>query len=150
MIFQRINRTSPEKVFVIVRNSWTTAALTNGQAVQWDFGTDLDGVGVTRPTARATNAGLAAAGIVAEGIASGEYGLIQVYGYHSAVRIRRKTGGPDVAAGRPLALSSGGGIFALCSFSTAAASVDHFPCAFALSANTTVTTAAGAAFIKAL
>jgi hypothetical protein len=84
MIFQRVNRTDPEKVFVVVYNSYSTAAITVGQVVNWDFGTDIDGVGVTRPTARATNAGLAVAGAVASAsIAAGSYGLVQVYGYHS-------------------------------------------------------------------
>ena len=81
MLFQRVNRTDPEKIFIVVYNSYSTAALSNGQAVQWDFGTDIDGVGVTRPTARATNRGYATAGIVAESIAKNSYGLLQVYGY---------------------------------------------------------------------
>src|SRR5262245_44989328 len=102
MLFQRINRTSPEKVFVVAFNSYSTAAITNGQAVNWDFITDSDGVGVTIPLARATNAGVAAAGIVASAsIASGDYGLIQVYGFHSAVRVRTVTlGTPAIAKGR--------------------------------------------------
>jgi len=73
MLFQRVNRTNPEKIFLVAQNSWSTASLTNGQAVQWDFLTDVDGVGVSRPTARATNAGVAIAGIAAETIAAGGY-----------------------------------------------------------------------------
>jgi len=53
MLFQRINRSSPEKVFVVAYNSYSTAAITNGQGVNWDFITDIDGVGVTIPLARA-------------------------------------------------------------------------------------------------
>ena len=33
MLFQRINRSNPEKVFIVVYNSYSTAALTNGQGV---------------------------------------------------------------------------------------------------------------------
>ena len=44
MLFKRISRSDPEKVFIVVYNSYDTAALTNGQAVQWDFNTDVDGV----------------------------------------------------------------------------------------------------------
>ena len=29
MIFQRINRTDPEKIFIVVKNSWSSASLTN-------------------------------------------------------------------------------------------------------------------------
>ena len=95
MLFQRVNRTNPEKIFIVAFNSWSTASLTNGQAVIWDYTTDVDGVGVTKPTdgnLQAGHYGVAFAGIAAETIASGSYGLLQVYGYHSAVRVRTQTG----------------------------------------------------------
>jgi hypothetical protein len=151
MIFMRANRSNPEQVFISVKNSYSTASLTNGQAVIFDFATDADGVGVTRPTARATNGGVAIAGIAAATIAAGDYGLVQVYGYHSAVRTRAITGGtPAIAAGRPLALNSAGSLFCLESIATGSTSILVFPCAFALAANATWTTAAIAAFIKAM
>lgn len=151
LMFQRINLTDPEKIFVVAYNSYSTAALSNGQAVIWDFATDADGVGVTRPTARATNAGFAVAGIAADAIAAGARGLIQVYGYHSAVRMRTVTGGtPAITAGRPLAINVAGSLFCLESMSTASKQVVVFPCAFALGATSGFTTAARAAFIKAL
>ncbi len=151
MIFQRINRDDPEKVFIIVYNSYSSAALTNGQAVQWDFTGDANGVGVTRPTARATNGGLATAGIAAEGIAAGAYGLLQVYGYHSAVRCRAATGGtPAIAAGVPLSINAAGSLFCLESIATASDAIWMVPCGFGLAALTTWTTAAIAAFVKCL
>ncbi len=152
MLFPRINRSSPEKVFVVVFNSYSTAAITVGQAVNWDFITDVDGVGVTIPLARATNAGVAAAGVVASAsIAAGDYGLVQVYGYHSAVRVRSVTIGiPAIAKGRPLVMNVAGSVFCLESVSTASTVILTFPCAFALAANSSFTTLAKAAFIKAL
>ena len=36
MLFKRINRADPEKIFIVVKNSYSTASLTNGQAVIWD------------------------------------------------------------------------------------------------------------------
>ena len=152
MLFQRINRSSPEKVFVVVYNSYSTAAITNGQAVNWDFITDGDGVSVTMPLARATNAGVGAAGVVASSsVAAGDYGLVQVYGYHSAVRVRTATGGsPAIAKGRPLVMNAAGSVFCLESVSTASTVILTFPCAFALAANSSWTTLAKAAFIKAL
>ena len=152
MLFQRVNRNDPEKVFIVVYNSYATAAITVGQGVIWDFAGDADGVGVTRPTAPATNAGLAAAGVVAAAsFASGSYGLIQVYGYHSSVRMRTVTGGtPAIAAGRPLAINVAGSVFCLESMSTASTVVTVFPMGFSLGATTGFTTAARAAFIKAL
>jgi hypothetical protein len=151
MLFGRINRSNPEKVFISVYNSYSTASVTNGQGVIWDFATDADGVGVTRPTARATNAGMAAAGVVAETIASGDYGLLQVYGYHSAVRMRTVTGGsPAIVAGRPLVINVAGSVFCLESVSTASIAVLTFPIGFSLGATAGFTTAARAAFIRAL
>ena len=44
MLFQRVNRTNPEKIFLVAKNSWSTASLTNGQAVIWDYTTDVDGL----------------------------------------------------------------------------------------------------------
>jgi len=98
MLFQRINRTDPEKCFIVVKNGWSTAALSNGQAVCWDLG-DADGVTVSQ--SGGANRAHAFAGIVTETIAAGDYGLIQIYGYHSAVRVDANTAA-DVYAGSPL------------------------------------------------
>lgn len=35
MIFQRVNRSDPEKIFIVAYNSYS-AAVYNGYAVQWD------------------------------------------------------------------------------------------------------------------
>jgi hypothetical protein len=152
MILQRINRTDPEKIMIVVKNSWATAALSNGQAVMWDFNDDVDGVGVTRPTAIATNLGIAGAGIAAEAIAIGDYGLIQVYGYHSAVRARAGTSALPIAKGSPLALNAAGSLFCLEAYasSTATTVPIRYPMAFAMEAYTSWTTTTVKAFIKAL
>ena len=152
MLFQRVNRSNPEKVFVVVYNSYSTAAITVGQAVNWDFITDIDGVGVTIPLARATNGGIGAAGIVASAtIAAGDYGLVQVYGYHSAVRVRSLTIGlPAIAKGRPLVMNAAGSVFCLESVSTASTTILVNQIGFALAANSSWTTLAKAAFIKSL
>ena len=153
MLFKRISRTDPERVFVVVYNSYDTTALSNGQAVQWDFLTDVDGVGVSIPTARATNRGLATAGIVAEAIAINEYGLIQVFGYHGAVRVRSCTSAHVIAAGSPLQMNLAGGVFCLEPISTATGTgLQHvyFPCAFAFEAYTSWSTTTIKAFVKAL
>lgn len=151
MLFQRINRSDPERVFVSVYNSYSTAAMSNGQGVIWDFATDADGVGVTRPTARATNAGVAAAGIIAEAIASGAYGLMQVYGYHSATRVRTVTGGtPAIVPGRPLVINVAGSVFCLESVSTASTVILTYPMGFSLGSTAGFTTIAKPIFVKAL
>ena len=152
MLFKRINRSDPEQIFIVVYNSYSVA-LSNGQAVMWDFVTDVNGVGVERPTARATNRGLATAGIVAEAIGISDYGLVQVYGYHSAVRVRACTSEHTIAAGSPLIINLAGSAFCLEPLETATGTaVNHFsfPCAFALEAYTSWSTTTIAAFIKAL
>ena len=152
MQWQRINYDSPEKAFATVTNSYSTASLTNGQAVQWDHQTDADGVGVTRPTARATAAGLDIAGVAVETIVAGNPGRIQTYGYHSAVRVRQDTASAaqNVAAGVPLALNAAGSVFCLEPIATASISVLVYPCGFALAAQASWTTKAVAVFLKCL
>lgn len=158
MLFQRINRNDPEKIFIVVYNSYSTASLTNGQPVIWDYAADANGVSVTKPadgTGRAGHYGSAIAGIACETIASGAYGLVQVYGYHAAVRVRTWTGGaPAIAAGTALASLSA--VFALESYRASVAATSTLTlhnaqyCAFALAAQASYTTKAIACFIKAL
>lgn len=162
MIFQRINRTNPEKVFLVAYNSYATASITNGQAVSWDYATDADGVGVTMPPPTAVNGGFSFAGIVAETIASGSYGLIQVYGYHSAIRARASsTSGSGatkaIAKGSPLRMSQAittaslaATSFCLEARNTASTTIQIQPAGLAFAANALWTTAAIAGFVKAL
>lgn len=159
MLFQRVNRTNPEKIFLVAKNAYTTASLTNGQAVIWDWTNAVDGISVTLAVAtNLVSQGTDVAGIVSETIGSGDYGLLQVYGYHSAVRVRAMTStsahqysqsAAEVALGTPLV----GGISTVFCLEaiTPAASAQHLrPCAFAFAASTTFTTAVMAVFLKCL
>jgi hypothetical protein len=162
MLFQRINRSDPEKVFIIVKNSYTTASLTNGQPVMWDYVTDGDGVGVTLATAgTAKHGGFVAAGVVSETITAGSYGLVQIYGYHSSTICQAGTTPATtlqtavVATGTPLGLLTAA--FTLTGIATSmgssSATLDRvlYPCAFSLGAAVaTWTTGTGAVFIKAM
>lgn len=102
MIFKRISRSDPERVFIVCSNGYSTASLTNGQPVMWDTG-DADGVSVT--ICDSTKKAASFAGVVSETIAAGEYGLVQVYGYHSAVIVTSNTA-VDIFAGGPLFMNS--------------------------------------------
>jgi len=155
MLFQRINRSDPEKIFVVVKNSYSTASLTNGQAVMWDYDTDADGVSVTKPAANAVSHGYAMAGVAAETIAAAAYGLVQVYGYHSAVRCRTISttangvdGWAAIAQGTPLCQAIVA-LFCLEGRDISATNNLH-AIGFALTANASYTSNAIAAFIKAL
>jgi len=105
MLFKRISRSDPERVFIVVKNGYSTATLTNGQAVQWDMSA-ADGVTVDIPGA-AFNRMAAFAGIIADSIAYGSYGLMQVYGYHSAV-IVDGSATENIYTGAPLFMSVAG------------------------------------------
>jgi hypothetical protein len=110
VIFQRVNRDDPERVFIVVYNS-TATAMTNGQPVRWDYTTDVNGVGVEKPQGRSTdNRGNAFAGVAVETIAASDYGLIQVYGYHSATICSVSTG-DSVVLGTPLYLPITSGFY---------------------------------------
>lgn len=102
MLIQRINRSDPEKVFIVVKNSYSSAAITVGQPVCFDYTTDADGVGVTQPTTALLTM---PAGIVESSeIAAGDYGLVQVYG-HNANALVDGTSGTEVGA--PLIMQDG-------------------------------------------
>ena len=81
MLFQRANRTDPERVFVVAKNTYSTASLAANQWVAWDVLTDEDGLSVTKPGGVLRHA---IAGVANETIAAGDYGLVQVFGYRNA------------------------------------------------------------------
>lgn len=99
---KRISRTSPETMFAICRNSEASAEIFDGEVVVWDVTTTagrIQGGDVIKSTALS----LVVAGVVkskaasgaGNGIAAGEYGRIQVFGFHPNV----KTTAAALAAG---------------------------------------------------
>lgn len=88
MEFQRVNRTNPERVFVVMKNSIGSAIAAN-QWVAHDVITDEDGVAVEKPKGLNRNA---IAGVAVEAIADGDYGLIQVWGFRNAARMSGGSG----------------------------------------------------------
>jgi hypothetical protein len=151
MRIQRINKSDPEKIFIVVMNSYSTATLTAGQAVQWDYTNDANGVSVTVARARATSAGAAVAGVVAESIAHNSYGMVQVFGYCASARVRNISGGtPAMGAGAPLAINSAGSVFCLENWDTGSTNIQVHTCGFAIGYTTKWTTATVAVFLKCL
>ncbi len=151
MLFQRIQSTDPQKVFIIGYNS-SADAWSNGYVVRWDYNTDCDGVGMEKPAAAgATGLGRAAvAGVVAESIAASAYGLVQVYGYHSAVRtISATTGSGAIAKGTAL-VGAKTAWYALENAAKTGTQANAYCKGFALAANASYTTKAIAAFILCL
>ena len=148
MLFQRVNRTDAEKVFVVVYNA-STGALTAGQAVVWDCGTSADGIRVTTPAAATLSA---FAGLTTAGIANGAYGTVQVYGYCSFASVK-----PDIttalAAGK-IMLPKDGTAYLGCDGAAGIAAADgKTGFIVAMQTNTTMTTPTASShkvFIRAL
>jgi hypothetical protein len=88
MLFKRISRASPEVVFLVAKNV-AGATLTAGFNCVWDTGASADGVRVTQASTAALQA---YAGVADADIANNDYGLLQVYGFRSSVRIFSSTG----------------------------------------------------------
>lgn len=81
MIFQRLNRTDPERVFIVVL---ANEALSADDACQWELASaSIDGVKVRQPD---TGNLYAFVGVADAAIAANAYGLVQVYGYRSTSR----------------------------------------------------------------
>lgn len=117
--------------------------------MQYDFLTDQDGVGVSIGSGMATNFGNACAGVAVETIAHNAYGLVQCYGYHSALRVRACTSADAIAAGSGLRMPLAAGAF--CAEGQDPNGTLNYHCiGFALAAYTSWTTTTIAAFIKAL
>jgi hypothetical protein len=83
-------------------------------------------------------------------LAAGDYGLLQVYGYHSAVRQRIATAADALVPGAPIGLNAAGSVFCLEALSTASTVILTYPCGFSLTSSTLWTTTAAAAFLKCL
>ena len=97
MFTTSVNRDGPEKIFIQVKNGYSTATVTAGQLVCLST-TAADGVTVTRP-ATANLALLKGIVTQSDGIAYGSYGEAQCYGYNAVALV---SGGTDVAAGDKL------------------------------------------------
>ena len=79
MILQRINRSNPEKVFIVVRND-TASAFVKGLPCVFKFDGTRDGLDVEDAKTGAAAKNHLIAGINDTAIGAGEYGLAQCYG----------------------------------------------------------------------
>lgn len=79
MIIQRINRSNPEKVFVVVRND-TSSAFTKGSPITYKMDGTRDGIDVEDCKSGAAAKNHLVAGLADSAIAAAEYGLCQCYG----------------------------------------------------------------------
>lgn len=107
MEFKRISYSDPETILMSYRNSYSTAALTEGQWCAVDIVTDKDGVGVTKPGG--ANRG-SLGGVVTQTIAPGAFGLVQKWGYRAAAICLGGSGSvtSKLTNGRPLWFGTSG------------------------------------------
>jgi len=98
MLFKRISRSSAETVFIVAKNV-SGSTITAGYSCVFDTGASVDGVRVTQ--ASSTDLG-AYAGVADADIANSAYGLLQVYGYRSAVYCKTAAASATIATGSNL------------------------------------------------
>lgn len=84
MLFQRVNRSDPERVFVIVQNTEGSTLSADDCCIWATASASVDGVAVRAPDT--SHAG-SVVGIVDAAITDGSYGLVQVWGYRSSSRV---------------------------------------------------------------
>lgn len=94
MLYQRINRTDAEKVFLITQNVLGSTQ-SSGIATVWDIGASVDGI---RASQAATATLSLLVGATAETISNSSYGKVQVYGLNTAVYVTNDTS-QAIAAG---------------------------------------------------
>jgi hypothetical protein len=80
--FQRINRSDPERLFIIGKAGEATTA---GRWYAWDLVTAQDGLTIKKAVGFNRNK---IAGVATQTVASGEYVPVQVWGYNSSARCK--------------------------------------------------------------
>jgi hypothetical protein len=146
MLFPRINRTDPEKIWMCVKAG---EALLIGRPVALHFnGTDDGKMGYT---ADAAADGTLVVGLADKAIASGDYGLVQCYGFRSDAQLYLGSNG-SVDCGGILAVASASSGFLSMSVSIGAISADQPPFVLALSASQTSSSGlvTGGVFIRCM
>lgn len=92
MLFKRVNREQPEQVFISVLSNETCAI---DDACSWETASaSIDGVKVRQPD---TGVLFGFVGVADAAITSGNYGLVQVYGYRSTSRVFQTNTSQDTA-----------------------------------------------------
>lgn len=134
MLFSRVVRTEPEKVFIVMK---AVEALLIGRPVSVQFtGTDDGKLGYL---ADAAADGPTVVGLADKNIGAGDYGLVQCYGYRSDAQIINAS---DIAtsAGAIMAVGSASSGYLYVSVSIGAATALQPPFLWAHSASKTTST----------
>lgn len=120
MLFQRINRTDAEKVFIILRNDGANAWVAGCPVTLQADGT-RDGVDAVKPSDGAAAKTSLLVGVADTATAAADYGLVQCYGLRTDTKVRQcgTATNANAAVGDVMVVSSAGDMFS----GTAAGSV---------------------------
>ena len=126
MLFQRINRTDAEKVFIVLRNDGANAWAKGGPIVLKADGT-RDGIDAVKPSDGAIANTSLLVGVADAATAAGDYGLVQCYGLRTDTRVRQcgTVTNSNGAMGDGMIISSAGDMFSAAS-SGAVLSAVHY------------------------
>lgn len=105
MLFQQLNRTDSERVYVTAYNV-EGATITTGLPVAYAVGASTDGVNVVIDNAAADHPGFI--GVAKYNIPANDYGLVQVGGFVSSILLSNVGTSITVNAGDPLVPSPAG------------------------------------------
>jgi hypothetical protein len=104
MLFQRVNRTEPEKVYVIVKNV-EGATITTGRPVAY---TATSNDGVSAVMANAAGDYPFFIGVADQDIPNNEYGRVQIAGIVNSILISNEGSSITINDGNPLVPAAGG------------------------------------------
>ncbi len=139
MLFSRINKTDPEKVFIVVKAG---EALVAGKPVTYHFSGTDDGKLAYLSNAAADHSLML--GIADAAIASGAYGLVQCYGFRSDAYVILATSQTTNTGGvLDVTSLSSGALYLLASVGAAAVAWTPFTLAISASSTTTAEAAMG-------
>jgi len=99
MLFTRLQRTGPEKVFTVVSNI-QGATITTGYPVNLAVGVSNDGISAQIANTAANYPGFI--GVAVKDIASNDYGLVQISGFVNSVFLSNVGTSITITAGDPL------------------------------------------------
>lgn len=95
MIFQRLNRTDPEKIFMVVKNTEGSSLAANDVCAWATHSASVDGVAVRQPDTAHSGS---IVGIVDAAISDGAFGLVQIFGYRSTSKVFQTNTSQDTGA----------------------------------------------------
>ncbi len=121
MEFQRVNRSDPERIYMVAKAGLAHVV---GRWYAWDNVTAQDGVSTAKPKGFNRNC---IAGVAVQAVASGEYGLLQIWGFNTNCKGQGGDGSATskLTAGSPCVFATSGHAIQRCSRLSAVPKADY-------------------------